>query len=132
MVGKVVAMGSCNSRLNKPMLDGDWEQGQQGPGWFLAGVWNGGTATRSCTVPRGKYILFSIANVFWIQTPQDDVDGPHCKGNETCWRQHENDFLPPSIGGELEATLDGILIIFNPNTPIVRSQSPVFTAVVSA
>jgi hypothetical protein len=93
-----------------PMLDGDCEQGQQGPVWFLTGVWGGGTADRVCDVPRGKYILFSIANVFWIQTPQDDVDEPHCKGNETCWRQHANDFLPLSIGGELEATLDGNLI----------------------
>jgi hypothetical protein len=72
MVGKVVAMGFSNPPLKKPMLDGDCEQGQQGPVWFLAGVWNAGTATRSCTVPRGKYILFSIANVFWIQTPEDD------------------------------------------------------------
>ena len=111
-----------------PMLGGDCEQGQQGPVWFLAGVWGGGTAERSCTVPKGKYILFSIANVIWIQTPEDDKLEPHCKGNETCWRQHANDFLPPSIGGELEATLDGNPIIFNPNTPIIRSQSPVFTA----
>jgi hypothetical protein len=26
-----------------PMLGGDCEQGQQGPVWFLAGVWGGGT-----------------------------------------------------------------------------------------
>jgi len=114
--------------LTNPMLGGDCEQGQQGPVWFLAGVWGGGTAERSCTVPKGKYILFSIANVIWIQTPDDDELEPQCKGNETCWRQHANDFLPPSIGGELEATLDGNPIIFNPNTPIIRSQSPVFTA----
>lgn len=111
-----------------PMLGGDCEQGQQGPVWFLAGVWGGGTATRSCNVSTGKYILFSIANVIWIQTPIDDEKELQCKGNETCWRQHANDFLPPSIGGELEATLDGNPIIFNPNTPIIRSQSPVFTA----
>jgi hypothetical protein len=109
-----------------PMLDKAGEfchLGQQGPVWFLAGVWGGGTATRSCTVPGGKHILFSIVNAVWIQTPLDPPEF-----TETDWRQQANDFLPPSIGGELEATLDGNPIIFNPKTPIIRSQSPVFTA----
>jgi hypothetical protein len=106
-----------------PMLGGPCEQGQQGPVWFLAGVWGGGTATRSCNVPGGKYILFSIANAVWIQTPDDPPTY-----TETDFRQQANDFLPPSIGGELVATLDGNLIIFNPKTPIIRSQSPVFKA----
>jgi hypothetical protein len=111
-----------------PQLGGDCAQGQQGPVWFLAGVWMGGTeghpakADRSCNVPRGKYIFFPIANSFWLNSAQDD---PH---TETEYRKFANDELPPSIGGELEATLDGNPIIFNPETPIIRSQSPVFTA----
>ena len=101
--------------------------GQQGPVWFLAGVWDGRgkPPTRSCKVPRGKYILFSIANAIWLNTPPNG-DPPN--NTETDYRQVANDGLPPSIGGELEATLDGNPIIFNPETPIIRSQSPVFTA----
>ena len=107
-----------------PMLGGDCEQGQQGPVWFLAGDWNGKgeRVERSCTVPRGKYILFSIFNAFWIQLPTDPPEY-----TETDYRR-EASTLPTSIGGELEATLDGKPIIFNPKTPIIRSQSPVFTA----
>jgi hypothetical protein len=119
-----------------PMLDETGKfchLGQQGPVWFLAGVWNPsppdrpGKVVRSCTVPAGKHILFPIANSFWIQTPGDD-DVTCGKDDETCWRTEANNSLPPSIGGELEATLDGNPIIFNTKTPIIRSQSPVFTA----
>src|SRR6478672_2459254 len=107
-----------------PMLGGDCEQGQQGPVWFLAGVWGGGTdLERSCNVHRGKHILFPIANSFWINSAQDNPNN-----TETDYRQFANDFLPPSIGGELVATLDKNPIIFNPKTPIIRNQSPVFTA----
>jgi hypothetical protein len=108
-----------------PMLDSTGafcNVNQKGPAWFLAGVFNGGDADRNCAVPKGKYILFPVVNSFWINSAWDD---PH---TETEYRQFANDFLPPSIGGDLEATLDGQPIIFNPRTPIVRSQSPVFTA----
>ena len=128
MVREVVAMGSCNPCLIKPYVGRRLCARSAGACLVSHRRLGGGTATRSCDVPRGKHILFSIANVIWIQTPTDDELEPHCKDNETCWRQHANDFLPPSIGGELEATLDGNPIIFNPNTPIIRSQSPVFTA----
>ena len=111
-----------------PMLDksGAFSHlGQQGPVWFLAGWWGEGEATRSSTVPRGKYILFSPANAIWLNTPPNG-DDPN--NTEADFRQFANDGLPPSIGGELEATLDGNPIVFNPKTPIIRSQSPVFTA----
>jgi hypothetical protein len=47
-----------------PLSDPDGTQcaiGQQGPVWFLAGT-GGGPATRSCTIPAGKAILFPIIN----------------------------------------------------------------------
>lgn len=97
--------------------------GQQGAVWFLAGVFGGGTTERSCNIPEGKYILFPLANAFWINSAWDEPSN-----TEADYRKMANDFLDPSIGGELEATLDGTSIIFNPNTPIIRTQSPVFTA----
>lgn len=36
-------------------------ENQKGPVWFLAGT-PGGTATRTCTIPAGKAILFGIIN----------------------------------------------------------------------
>src|SRR5262245_1253253 len=44
-----------------PAQDGavDVSQGQSGSVWFLAGTF-GGNATRSCTIPTGKALLFPI------------------------------------------------------------------------
>jgi hypothetical protein len=111
-----------------PMLDTSGaycDVGQKGPMWFLAGWFfgDGTPVVRACSVPRGKYILFPIISATWIQTLLDD---PTLK--ETDWRRLANEFLPPSVGGDMEATLDGEPIIFNPKTPITQSQSPVFEA----
>ena len=108
-----------------PMLDNSGafcNVGQKGPVWFLAGVFFGGTAERNCTIPSGKHLLFPIANNIWINSGWDDPNN-----TEADYRQFANDSLPPSVGGDLEATLDGNPIIFNPKTPITRSQSPVFS-----
>jgi hypothetical protein len=97
--------------------------GQAGDVWFLAGVLWGGTAERTCTIPSSRYIFFPIANSNWVQTFWDDPSL-----TEPDWRQWAETFLPFAGGGSLEATLDGKKIVFDPMTPIVRSQSPVFTA----
>jgi hypothetical protein len=110
-----------------PLLhdDSPCDIGQQGPVWFLGGVlFNSPVpAERSCAIPNGRRVLFPIANSFWINSALDDP-----RDTEEDYRQFANDFLPPSIGGELEATLDGHPIVFYPATPITRAQSPVFTA----
>lgn len=109
-----------------PMLDMDGRfchVGQKGPVWFLAGIFSGGTVNRNCTVPKDKFILFPIANSFWINSALDDP-----KNTELDYRQFAIDALPHPVGEEIEATLDGRPIIFNPKTPITRSQSPLFTA----
>lgn len=115
---------------SNPMLDtsgADCDVGQKGPMWFLVGYFfgDGTPIERDCTVPQGKYILFPIANATWIQTRQDQEANPQY--TETDYRRLANEFLPPSVGGDMEATLDGKPIIFNPKTPIIQSQSPVFT-----
>lgn len=43
------------------------------------------------------------------------------------YRQFASDLLSPSVGGDLEATLDSQPIVFYPSAPIIRTQSPVFT-----
>jgi hypothetical protein len=44
--------------------------GQQGPVWFLVGLFLGGSpVTRSCTVPEGTTLFFPIINGFAFNTP---------------------------------------------------------------
>jgi len=55
-----------------PLLDtngGKGVVGQRGSVWFLAGVFNGGTVTRSCSVPEGKALFFPVINSVQINTP---------------------------------------------------------------
>jgi hypothetical protein len=54
--------------------------GQRGPIWFLAGVFGGGTATRTCFVPDDVQFFFPVIAGFGINTPgicgssQEDVN----------------------------------------------------------
>ncbi len=50
--------------------------GQRGPIWFLAGVFGGETATRTCSVPEGKSLFFPVANSVNINTPNICGQGP--------------------------------------------------------
>jgi hypothetical protein len=55
-----------------PQLDPtgqDCMVGQRGQLWFLAGVFNGGTATRTCSVPEGTTLFFPVINSFNNNTP---------------------------------------------------------------
>jgi len=129
LVCKLVEVVFIDPTPSNPMKDGTGANcriGQKGTVWFLAGNFlaeNNSPVERSCTIPSGKYILFPIANSIWIQTPFDDRSL-----TEIDYRRIANELLPQTIGGELEATLDGNPIIYNPKTPIIQSQSPVFTA----
>jgi hypothetical protein len=55
-----------------PQLDTTGENGvvgQRGAIWFLAGVFGGGTATRTCSVPEGKALFFPVINQINFNTP---------------------------------------------------------------
>jgi hypothetical protein len=55
-----------------PLLDatgGKGVIGQRGSVWFLAGVFEGGTATRTCFVPEGKVLFFPVINAINFNTP---------------------------------------------------------------
>jgi hypothetical protein len=43
--------------------------GQRDPIWFLAGIFPGGTATRSCAVPAGEWLFFPVINSVQINAP---------------------------------------------------------------
>lgn len=106
------------------------DKDQQGPMWFLAGVWGSGAVQRNCTIPRGKSVIFPVVNAFWIQTEYDlpnytvtdyrqCVSGLPGSADLVC-----TGIAPVTNGGTMTVTLDGVPVVFDPATPIVRTQSP--------
>lgn len=79
-------------------------EGQNGPVWFLAGVWGAeGPVERTCTVPADKKIFFPIVNIFnvgWGWVPEDDV--PAILEN---WRQEMRIWLDAQT--DLGCEIDG-------------------------
>ena len=109
-------------RDSNPLLDDTGQfsgVNQAGPVWFLAGTpgfW--GPVTREVTVPAGKSIFFPILFIAIPKSPGDPE-------TESSIRTRLNDFATP-LGGDVVSTLDGVPTVFNPSTPTVRTQSPVF------
>ena len=55
-----------------PLIDttgADCMVGQRDPIWFLAGIFPGGTATRTCAVPAGEWLFFPVINSVQINAP---------------------------------------------------------------
>jgi hypothetical protein len=55
-----------------PLLDtngGKGVVGQRGSVWFLAGVFGGGAAIRTCSVPEGKAVFFPVINSLQFNSP---------------------------------------------------------------
>jgi hypothetical protein len=50
--------------------------GQRGPVWFLGGVFSGGPATRTCSVPEGATLFFPVINEVSINSPNVCGSGP--------------------------------------------------------
>lgn len=91
--------------------------GQRGPIWFLAGVLNGGTAMRTCTLPEGKELFFPVINSVEINTP--NVCG---QGQELSVEQMRLDVAPFIDNvSHLKVTLDG-----KPIHHLHRVESDVF------
>jgi hypothetical protein len=114
-----------------PLLDNTGEfagLNQKGPVWFLAGTITGNPETRHVSIPKGKYIFFPIVNTII-------ASGPYL-GEPLTEKQERLDASAyiNTFGSDISdpfpkfvCTLDDIQVVFNPNTPIVRTQSPAFT-----
>jgi len=62
-----------------PLLDASGAScmvGQQGSIWYLAGVFNGNTATRICSVPGDRTLFFPVINSVNFNTPNVCGQGP--------------------------------------------------------
>jgi len=101
-----------------PTLDNTGQNavvGQRGPIWFLAGVFGGGTATRTCSVPQGVALFFPVINSVNINTP--NVCGQKEPLTVSELRAASAVFIDKA--SNLSATVDGIAI---KNLRRVRSQ----------
>lgn len=100
----------------------------RGPVWFLyIGAASGERYTKDCSIKSNMHLMFFAANIFWIQTPADDEAG----ATETDWRQAINDAGTWEwFWGQthIVVELDGQSVEFNPGTPVVKMQTPVFKA----
>lgn len=62
-----------------PMLDTTGQNcsvGQRGNIWFLVGIFQSGTITRTCSVPQGKQLFFPVINYVNISAPGIGGQGP--------------------------------------------------------
>jgi len=94
---------------------------QEGRVWFLAGYvgTTTGPIVRDVNVPIGRNIFFPIVNF-------GDVNGNSAIPIETeeQGRTYLDSFI--KLFSNLVCTLDDVPVVFNPKTPIVRTQSPTF------
>jgi hypothetical protein len=75
----MVAMGAFDTHVCKSEQDATGANcmvGQRGFVWFLAGVFPGGNATRTCSVPADKALFFPVANQINFNTPNVCGQGP--------------------------------------------------------
>jgi hypothetical protein len=90
--------------------------GQRGSIWFLAGIFGGGTATRTCSVPQGTALFFPVINGVGINTPNV------CGSSQESVNEVRNDAAMQIAGAaNLSVTLDGVAITIPP-----RVESKVF------
>jgi hypothetical protein len=92
--------------------------GQRGSTWFLAGVFGGGTATRTCLMPEGTTLFFPILNSVNVNTP--NVCGQDANNIPVATLRAQ---IAPFIGGAsaLALEVDG-----KPVTNFEHIKSPVF------
>jgi len=100
---------------SNPIREGDCDQKQGGPVWFLAGN-EGGVSDRECRVPKGKHILFPLVNaIYWNDSLSDPVSVEE--------KRYGLDYFL-NLGCNLTATIDGTPSVFD--NPVIRTQSPTF------
>jgi hypothetical protein len=94
--------------------------GQRGSTWFLAGVFGGGTATRTCSVPQGTALFFPVINSVQINSPNVG-QGPEDKSAKEL-RSAAALFI--NEASNLSVTVDGIEV-----KRLRRVKSEVFVVV---
>jgi hypothetical protein len=110
-----------------PQLDATGEKGvlgQRGAVWFLAGVFGGVTATRTCSVPEDKALFFPVINDVEINTPNVCGSGP---SNVSVKTLRATSAANINGAANLSVTVDGIVV-----KNLRRVQSDVFEVALPA
>jgi len=110
-------VGSIPVSENPLFASGEFDAsiGQQGSVWFLTGT-TGGSATRSCIIPRGKALFFPLVNAFFLNGPGESFTVPEKRAALA-------EIF--DLACELTCTLDGSPIVYS--RKITRVQSPPFS-----
>jgi hypothetical protein len=93
--------------------------GQRGSVWFLGGVFSGGPADRSCSVPEGAALFFPIINEVSINSPNVCGSGPENEPVKDL-RQMSKSFIDGVALSSVKVQVDGNKV------PFRRVQSQVF------
>ena len=93
--------------------------GQRGSVWFLGGVFSGGPAERTCSVPEGATLFFPVINEITINAPNVCGQGPENDAAKDL-RQQSKAFIDGVPLSSVKVQVDG------KNTPFRRVQSQVF------
>lgn len=93
--------------------------GQRGPVWFLAGVFSGGPAERTCSVPEGAALFFPVVNSVSINAPNVCGQGPENAAVKDL-RQQSKGVIDAVPVDSIKVQVDG------KKTPFRRVQSQVF------
>lgn len=102
---------------------------QGGPVWFLAGT-HGGTAARSCTVPKHKPLFFPVLNLLYLNDVGENLSVAEKREildgvlSDTVPGFFADFGFPGSRACKIEVTLDGEPVSFD--APIARTQTPAF------
>jgi hypothetical protein len=96
---------------------------QSGQVWFLGGYsgWPAENIQRQVTIPIGTYLFLPIVNIAWVNGNEDALPSITID-DETTSRTNIDNYI--NQFSNLIATWDGVPVVFNPDTPIVRTQSP--------
>jgi hypothetical protein len=93
--------------------------GQRGSVWFLGGVFSGGPADRSCSVPEGATLFFPVINEVSINSPNVCGSGPENEPVKDL-RQMSKSFIDAVPPTSVRVQIDGR------NIPFRRIQSQIF------
>ncbi len=93
--------------------------GQRGSVWFLGGVFSGGPAERTCSVPEGVTLFFPVINDVSINAPNVCGQGPENAAVKDL-RQMSKAFIDAVPLSSVKVQVDGN------KTPFRRVQSQVF------
>jgi hypothetical protein len=104
-------------KTGHPLLGGNCSTGQAGPVWFLGGVLGGGTANRTCRVPRGKALFLPTLNTGYFAFVNDPAE------------QRTPEFVRsrvPCKATSITASIDGVAVRHPERFFVTPEQSPLF------